>query len=345
MDKTTKITGKPKFMKELNISEIKRAILKNPMITRSNIASLTNISLTTVGNILTELIRNEDIFTGGYEESSGGRKAERYYFNKEKYHSLSFCIDNKSIKYIISNILNEETEHGELEVNDRAVREVITEFTEYTLKQKDIKAIALGVPGIVKDSSYLIKGPDGEWIKNDIGEFLRNKFGIPVILENDLNSTVLGFSINFAGKNKDKELKNLSSVYIDFSDDCTGAGIITNGEIVRGKYNFAGEFGFIPMNGGKTLDDIINDECGNEEYVETLVKLILIINYTINPGIIIMRGERFREELHNLVVEECKKHMPEGSFPEIIFKEHSFDDYIRGISSLGAELMHKNIGL
>ena len=76
MDKTTKITGKPKFMKELNISEIKRAILKNPMITRSNIASLTNISLTTVGNILTELIRNEDIFTGGYEESSGGRKAE-----------------------------------------------------------------------------------------------------------------------------------------------------------------------------------------------------------------------------------------------------------------------------
>ena len=79
--------------------------------------------------------------------------------------------------------------------------------------------------------------------------------------------------------------------------------------------------------------------------METLVKLILIINYTINPGIIIMRGERFREELHNLVVEECKKHMPEGSFPEIIFKEHSFDDYFRGISSLGAELMHKNIGL
>ena len=88
MDKTTKITGKPKFMKELNISEIKRAILKNPMITRSNIASLTNISLTTVGNILTELIRNEDIFTGGYEESSGGRKAEKYYFNKEKYQKL-----------------------------------------------------------------------------------------------------------------------------------------------------------------------------------------------------------------------------------------------------------------
>ena len=77
-------------------------------------------------------------------------------------------------------------------------------------------------------------------------------------------------------------LKNLSSVYIDFSDDCTGAGIISNGEIVRGKYNFAGEFGFIPIDGAKTLDDIINEKCGNEEYVETLVKLILIINYTIN---------------------------------------------------------------
>ena len=107
-----KITGKPKFMKELNISEIKRVILENPMITRSNIAALTNISLTTVGNILTELIEDKDIFTGGYEESSGGRKAERYYFNKEKYHSLAFCVENKSITYIISNILNEKTENG-----------------------------------------------------------------------------------------------------------------------------------------------------------------------------------------------------------------------------------------
>ena len=340
-----KITGKPKFMKELNISEIKRVILNNPMITRSGIASLTNISLTTVGNILAELIENEDIFTGGYEESSGGRKAERYYFNKEKYHSLSFCVENKSIKYIISNILNEETERGELDVKNKNIQEVITQFIEHTSNHKEIKAIALGVPGIVKDGSYLINGSNGEWIKNDIGDFIQNKFGIPVILENDLNSTVLGFSINFAEENKDREQKNLSSVYIEFAEDCTGAGIISNGEIIRGKNNFAGEFGFIPVEGLRTVDDIINEECGNEEYTETLVKLIMIINYTINPGIIIMRGKRFREELHDLVVKKCKEHIPEGSFPEIIFKKHSFDDYFRGISSLGVQLMHKNIGI
>ena len=58
-----------------------------------------------------------------------------------------------------------------------------------------------------------------------------------------------------------------------------------------------------------------------------------------------MKGKRFRKELHDFVVEKCKEYMPEGSFPEIIFKEHSFDDYFRGISSLGAELMYKNIGL
>ena len=340
-----KITGKPKFMKELNISEIKKVILNNPMITRSNIASLTNISLTTVGNILTELIENEDIFTGGYEESSGGRKAERYYFNKEKYHSLAFCVETDCVKYIITNILNEKKESGELSIKGKNIQNVITDFIEQTAKKKEIKAIALGVPGIVRDGGYLISGLNKEWITNDLGDFLQNKFGIPVILENDLNSTVLGFSMNFAESSKDSNFENMSSVYIDFSEDCTGAGIISNGEIIRGKYNFAGEFGFIPVNGMKTVDDIINEECSDEEYTEALTKLILIINYTINPGIIIMRGKRFRAELLDLVIKKCKECMPEGNFPEIIFKKDSSEDYFRGISCLGIQLMHKNIGL
>ena len=340
-----KITGKPKFMKELNISEIKKVILENPMITRSNIASLTNISLTTVGTILTELIENGDIITGGFEESSGGRKAERYYFNKEKYHSLAFCIESKSVKYIISNILNEKTDSGELNIKDKDIQEAITDFTEQILKQKVIKSIALGVPGIVKNGGYLISGLNKEWIINDIGDFIQNKFGIPVILENDLNSTVFGFSINFAEENKNSNFENLSSVYIEFAEDCTGAGIISNGEIIRGRDNFAGEFGFIPVDGMKTVDDIINEKCGDAEYTEALVKLILIINYTINPDIIIMRGKRFREEFLDSVVKKCREYMPEGSFPEVIFKKDSSEDYFRGISTLGTQLMHKNIGL
>ena len=201
------------------------------------------------------------------------------------------------------------------------------------------------MPGIVKNGGYLIAGLNGEWIKNDIGDFLENKFGIPVILENDLNSTVLGFNINFAEENENKDLGNLSSVYIEFAEDCTGAGIIANGEIIRGRDNFAGEFGFIPVNGMKTADDVINNDCGDEEYTEALVKLVLIINYTINPDIIIMRGKRFREHLFDLVIKKCKECMPKESFPEIIFKKDSSKDYFRGISSLGMQLMHKNIGL
>ena len=340
-----KITGKPKFMKELNISEIKRVILENPMITRSNIASLTNISLTTVGTILTELAETGDILTGGYEDSSGGRKAERYYFNKEKYYSLIFCVDNKSVKYEILNILNEIVESGELNVKNKNIQKIITDFIKDTIKEKNIKAIAMGVPGIVTESGYLVSGLNREWTQNNIGNFIQENFDIPVALENDLNSAVLGFSINYAKENKEKELYNLNSVYIEFTGNCTGAGIILNGGLVHGKDNFAGEFGFIPVDGMRTIDDVINSECTSEEYTEALVKLILIINYTINPAIIIMGGERFREELLGTIIERCKEYMPEGRFPEIIYKKDSTKDYLRGIGQLGVELMHKNIGL
>jgi RNase H-fold protein (predicted Holliday junction resolvase)/ribosomal protein S25 len=340
-----KITGKPKFMKELNISEIKKAVLENPMITRSSVAALTNISLTTVGNILSELTKEGDILTGGYEESSGGRKAEKYYFNMEKYYSLAFCVDNESVKYVISDVLCEIVESGELNTENKNVQEIITDFTEQIIKERNIKAIALGVPGIVTEGGYLISGLNKEWVQNNIGNFIQENFDIPVILENDLNSTVLGFSINYTAENESETLESLSSVYIEFSGNCTGAGIISNGELIHGKDNFAGEFGFIPVDGMRTIDDVINNKCTDKEYTEAMVKLILIINYTINPAIIIMGGKNFREGLLESIVEKCKKYMPKGSFPEIIYKKNNSWDYFRGISRLGVQLMHKNIGL
>lgn len=340
-----KITGKPKFMKELNILSIKRVILENPLVTRLDISKLTNISLTTVGSILTELLEKEEILAGGYDKSSGGRRAEKYIFNLEKYFSLGFCIENNHIDYIISDISGRNIKTGNIKVEKEDVLGTLGNFIEKLKSEKNIKSIALGVPGIVKTGGYIVNDENRNWIESNIGEFLENRFHIPVVLENDLNSTVLGFSMNYIDENKETKLENLNSIYIKFTKHCTGAGIITNGTLVHGKNNFAGEFGFIPIDGMKSLDEVINEQCSEKEYINALVKLILLLNYTINPEFIIVGGENFRENFWENILNECKKYIPEDNFPEIKFEKDNSKDYFRGISFLGTQLMYKNMGL
>ncbi len=109
----------------------------------------------------------------------------------------------------------------------------------------DLKAIGVGAPGPLDyRTGRIIDVPMMGWKDFPLGDLLRERFGVPVYVENDGNLGALAEArVGVA--------KGLASVlYQTLSTGC-GGGIALNGRIYHGHSGFAGEFGHvsIDMNG------------------------------------------------------------------------------------------------
>jgi glucokinase len=114
------------------------------------------------------------------------------------------------------------------------------------ISEKDIKAVCLGVPGIVNPYSGMIElAPNLGLKKFNIQNELKKYISIPVFIENDVNLAGLGILR--------RELKNkIGNMIVVFIGTGIGGALFFEGKLYRGSNFFAGEIGHIKV--GKTGD-------------------------------------------------------------------------------------------
>jgi glucokinase len=127
------------------------------------------------------------------------------------------------------------------------------------VKETQVKAVCLGVPGSVNPHSGIIGMAPNLNIKNyNIKEALQKFTKIPVFIENDVNLAALGIK-NFE---LSKEIKNVLVVFVGTG---IGGGLIFENKIYRGSSFFAGEIGHIIVDPKGPLCG-----CGNKGCFEAL---------------------------------------------------------------------------
>ncbi|WP_157435646.1 ROK family protein [Actinospica robiniae] len=77
------------------------------------------------------------------------------------------------------------------------------------------------------------------WLKTDPAAALSDRFGIPVIIENDANLGALGEAHAGAGRGSRTQL------YLKLGERSVGAGLVLDGQVYRGVSGFAGEVAHI----------------------------------------------------------------------------------------------------
>lgn len=109
---------------------------------------------------------------------------------------------------------------------------------EENIELEDVKGIGLALPGPVSTKKEMILNPPNmpTWVNVPIVQFLREKLGRPVFMDNDANAGALGEWM-FGGA---KHVKNL--IYLTMSTGM-GGGIITQGKLLQGATDTAGEVG------------------------------------------------------------------------------------------------------
>jgi len=343
------LLARPMMLKQVNLSSIRKVIRNNKIVTRAEIAWETKISSTTVRSLLNEMSKNGEIEGVGFAESSGGRKAEKYRFNLDRYYSIAFCITWNTVYYILINIVEEIVETGELGEFNRKTMEPIVSFLDKITAEKTIKSIGLGVPGILDGNSYWT-GPSGSKLERvDIGDYLTRKYKVPVVLENDLNAIATGFCRRFGRRNSAGETDNISDTsnmaFVYFGKAGISSSFIAGGRVVRGYNNFAGEISMTPLGRYGKSFELCPERMNDEEFSDYVVKILCWICAILNPQYITLAGSDFRESCLPIIQKSMNNVLPPKMQTELHFASDDKQDFFDGITHLTASRMFDEVQL
>lgn len=329
------VMGRPSVLKQINLSMIRKAILKKGTATRAEIVAATNIGVSTVRTLLTELQNAGELAPIGLDDSTGGRSATRYKLNKERFFGVSLCLDGEIVRYLTVNICGEICESGMFAAEDDAGA-AICRFLDALCDKMEVRSVGIGVPGVVKGMGYERKNPQGELEYFPIGEVIQSRYGVPVVLENDLNAIALGFGRRYLKSFPKERCEEINMAYIHFEHDCLSAGFLSNGRVLRGWINFVGELGLFPMENNQTLDDVLAAPMDHAAYAKLVARLIAGICCVLNPEYVALGGAAFRGDTLPLITECFNGTLPSKMSPEILYADDKWQDYFEGMAYLTA---------
>jgi predicted NBD/HSP70 family sugar kinase len=119
--------------------------------------------------------------------------------------------------------------------------------------------VGLGVPGIAGGGSGRVTSPLLGWDDVPIAEALENELGLPVLIDNDVNTLAIDERLYGRGRDVDHFL----TITIGRG---VGLGIVAGGDVYRGAGGAAGEFGHVTAEEGGAPC-----ECGKRGCLEALV--------------------------------------------------------------------------
>jgi predicted NBD/HSP70 family sugar kinase len=275
MKKSKVMLGNSIVIRKWNLSSIFKAIRKQGPISRIELTEITGCSAGTVSNHVRTLIKKGFVIETKKGISSGGRKPIQLMINPHKAYIFSIEIEVNQIKIVMFDLEIKVVMKSIIPIiykDDyrKTLEQVFLEMDkmreEKNLKLDNLLGIGVAVPGLIdKEKGILEFAPNLGWKNVYILEIFKDKFNLPVILDNEAKAAAIG-EREFIYPKMD------NMVFISINEGI-GCGIILHGELYRGASGNAGEFGhiIIDTNGPEC-------HCGNKGCWETLASESYIVN-------------------------------------------------------------------
>ncbi|MBU9711955.1 ROK family protein [Bacillus tamaricis] len=319
---------------------IRRNLIEFGSTTKVELSHKLQVSFPTISKFLTQMEKNGEIFSIGLDESSGGRRAKRFMYNPEYMLGLAIFLERSETNYTIFNCLGEIKHQGKLPsvLRDGGLPELTTYISKIINANPKISSMAIGVPGAVENGRiFHIPGYD-QFQNIDLKGYYEEHFSIPVAVENDMNAAILGYY-------KNRNLKDQSLVYLYSGKNGPGAGIMLNGNVVRGSTFFSGEVQFVPQYNDRNFQQALNREHGpgkemiSEEYeVDAISRLVASFVAIINPHGFIFCKDEVDETIIEKIKAVSQKYVPVEHLPE--FEASDWEqDYLFGLQTLCLDVM------
>ena len=335
-------------VKKENRSLILKCINDNGPISRKDIAKATGLTPASVTQITTGLIAEnllEELGTVSENKGLAGRKKILLDLNRKYGYVLSINIESETTTVAICDIkgciLNEGALINSFDTDKKSVPEkflgLVIKKANSLIQKTDsgvsglIKCVSIGIPGIVDKKRGVSVHAYGIWEREvDLRSVFNDAFGLPVLIENNVDAFATAEIIYGAGKNFD------SLLVIKWGPGI-GSTIVIDNKVYEGRHGKTAELGhvIVEKNGKKC-------SCGKMGCLETILSVGNLskikskeeIDYSIDlfarsivntcsiiaPNRIILAGPLFaNEEMRDKLVSFCSDYDPSYDGKRILY--------------------------
>ena len=155
---------------------------------------------------------------------------------------ISTAISTIEGEILKQTVVPTKAEEGEGPVLERIISTIEEVLVSAKINSNEVEAIGIGSPGpLDSEKGIILTTPNLPFKNYNLVNPIKEKFGLPVFLDNDANVAAIGESMFGAGKGK----KNI--VYFTVSTG-VGGGAVLNGQAYRGNTSNALEIGHMTVN-------------------------------------------------------------------------------------------------
>jgi len=332
-----KIIGQPQLLKRVNAGEIESIIKDKGPISKPALAKITGLSLPTVNKVVSALEVEQKVKAVGLMGEGAGRRANVYVANQQAGHYLIIYYQNGSFICSVTDLAGEEKYHDRKEYNlkkDKVLKALFTIIEDMMQQcEHEVKAIGIGVPGVVKKSNILTNIPNIPKLEGiNLKAIMEEKFEVPTFVENDIKLTAVGYYHSHYKK------KYSDMIYL-YVGNGLGSGIIINKKLHKGPMSFAGEFGYMLMDitdkhlsklnleeriqqleNRKKQATLYEEKKSIEEEICQLVTTAVInIVCILNPEVVVLGGESIHAAMYKEISNRILDYISYDNLPKVTY--------------------------
>lgn len=274
----------------VNRSAVLQVISKLGPISRAELSRNLGLSPATITSVTQPLIAAGVITEEGQEQSRGGRPGTLLRISSGKFVALGVKITEDRLVGTLVDLTGQvlSSFSDPVRVKDgnplQLLSDALQPHVHGDMGGARLLGIGLGLagsndpddPGIV--SSSLLS-----WHALPMGSYLARELGVPVMIDNDVNTLAAAESLYGVGA-------RYSSFLTCTLGRGVGMGIVMDGELIVGAHGAAGEFGHVTV-----TPDGYQCECGKRGCLETIVADAGLVRAAADRGLLVSN----RSELHD----------------------------------------------
>lgn len=236
--------------REINRQIVLNLVREHQPVSRAGLARLMKLSRGTVGALVGDLLESGILYEGSLASAPRGRRPKMLHVRTRDRLAVAVDVRFSSTHLLLADLGGRQIAMDTFPTlpDPEALADEIAARVRALLRAHegvgDCEGIGLVVPGMVdRRAGRILNSPALGWKDVDLREMLSSRVGLRVFIENAPIACALAqmWLRPASGDGVD------DFAYLTVSDG-VGAGVVVDGQVLRGHGDTAGEFGHLPLN-------------------------------------------------------------------------------------------------
>lgn len=313
-----------------HIAALRRAMLACGETTRQQLAAQTGLSAMTVGKLLGEMASRGEVRQRKTESAGSGRPSLLAAYNGDYAHFATVIVEQQdgqsAFTLSVLNLLGETVRQETLLLREVHADSFDGFFSRMLAEGLRLRLAVLVLPGVAEGGNMLLCD-FSELVQGQVLRRIRERFGVEVLFENDVNAAVFGHGPEGADE-------VCAGIYFP-RRYCPGAGVVVRGEILHGRRRLAGELAYI-----QGVERWLALDYGNEAATAEMIgELLTVYACAIAPERMVLYGDFLTPPLEKAIRTRIAQRLPEQFDLPLRCEAHMGQDMERGARRLGLRRM------